>query len=268
MKGARNLLGKRSGLVVALVALILMSAACAGADSEAVPPEEPADPGAETTLAPPATGSVPAPTGSPAGPTPTSTPTVEERIAEVEWPGSMRVGDGEVVRLSLAVSPDEGYLVTPEIAGHDVETQTVPVPVERAGYDGYVSASLVGAELEVEAVGPARQRLAPGLTNTWRWTVSAPRAGTYQLVLDLSVAWEPQSGSNAAEAIQEPVWSRVLTVETRAPLGLSGAQADWLGLGGSVVGTVAGLPFVEKVLSTLWGRLRGRRHKTVAGSTD
>jgi hypothetical protein len=39
---------------------------------------------------------------------------------------------------------------------------------------------------------------------------------------------------------------------------MSGSTVDWLGLGGTVLGTVAGFPFVEKVLSTLWKRLRGR----------
>jgi hypothetical protein len=243
-------------LPVALVLLALASASCAVSEP-VMEHEEPTEGEAEPTLAP--TPAEPRMTSTPVGPTPAPTPTIEERIAEVEWPGSMRVGDGEVVRLSLIVSPEDAHLVTPEIAGHEVETTTVPLPVTRAGYDGYVSASLTAAGLEVTAAGPTRQGLRPGHTNTWRWTISAPQAGTYHPVIALTTSWVPQPGSDARGPIDEAVWSRVLTVEARSPLGLSGSQIDWLGLGGTVLGTVAGLPFVEKVLSTLWRRFRGRQ---------
>jgi len=260
--------------MVALVLLVLIAAACSAVapdmgpeePAEAEPtfaPEEPTEGEDEPTLAPLPTQPPSTPTEMPSGPTPSPTPVVEERIAEVEWPGSMRVGDGEVIRLSLIVSSEEAYLVTPEIAGHDVESTTVPLPVTRAGYDGYMNASLTAAGMEVAAAGPARQSLLPGRDNTWRWTISTPRAGTYHPVINLTVLWEPQAGTDASGPIEEAVWSQVLTVEARAPLGLSGSTIDWLGLGGTALGTVAGLPFVEKVISTLWKRLMGRRDEEV-----
>ncbi len=256
--GRSSIRGMPFVALVALAALVLVLAACAAAEPT-LAPEEPTEGEAEPTLAPQPTEPLSTATAAPAGPTPAPTPIVEERIAEVEWPGTMRVGDGEVIRLSLVVSSEEAGLGTPEIAGHDVESTTVPMPVTRAGYDGYVDASLTAAGLEVASAGPTRQSLRPGRANTWRWTVSAPQAGTYHPVINLTVLWEPQTGTDAPGPIEEAVWSRVLTVDARAPLGFSGPQADWLGLGGTVLGTVAGLPFVEKVLSALWKRLKGRR---------
>jgi hypothetical protein len=265
---------RRCLLVAILAALALIFAACAAAEPVAKPEETPAHEGEaalapeepveeeEPTLAPPPTEPPATPTAQPSGPTPIPTPVVEERIAEVEWPASMRVGDGEVIRLSLVVSPEGAYLTTPEIAGHAVETTTLPLPVTRSGYQGYVNASLTAAGLEVTAAGASRQALRPGRTNTWRWTVSAPAAGTYHPVINLIVSWEPESRTDGAGPIEEAVWSRVLTVEARAPLGLSGSQIDWLGLGGTALGTAAGLPFVEKALSTLWKRLRGQGIRT------
>ena len=254
--------------IVALIMLALIGTACSAAEP-IVEPEEPGE--AQPTLpseepseedepspAPTATLLPATPTAQPSPATPTPVVEEEERVAEVEWPSSMRVGDGEVLRLSLIVSSEDAHLTTPEIAGHQVETTTVPIPVTRTGYDGYVNASLIGAGLDVAAAGPTRQALAPGRPNTWRWTISAPRAGTYHLVINLTVSWEPQPGTDAPGPLEESVWSRVLTVDARAPLGLSGSQIDWLGLGGTVLGTVAGLPFVERVLSTFWRRLRGR----------
>lgn len=240
-------------LVAALVLLALLTAACGAAQPG--PSEEPSEP--EPTGAPEGPGA----TATPAAvlPTPSPTPIVEERSAELEWPGSMRVGDGEVVRLALVPRPEDVYIVTPEIAGHQVESTTVPMPVTRPGYDGYLGASLTAAGLDVEAAGPSEQRLEPGGANTWYWTISAARPGRYRPVVNVTVRWEPQPGSGAPGPVEEAVWSRVLTVEARALLGLSGPQVDVLGLGGSVLGTVAGLPFLEKVLTALWRRLRRRR---------
>jgi hypothetical protein len=171
----------------------------------------------------------------------------------------MRVGDGEVIRLALVPWPGGAILVTPEIDGHRVETTAIPLPVARSDYDGYVSASLTAAGLEVAAAGPEEQPLQPGGTNTWRWSISAPRPGTYRPVVNLTVRWEPRSGSGAPSLPEEAVWSRVFTVEARSLLGLSGPRLDVLGLGGSVLGTVAGLPFLEKALTALWRRIRRRR---------
>ena len=237
------------GLVLALAALV--SAGCGGGEP-IIEPEEPTEPLATATA-------------MPARPTPLPTPIVEKRIAEMEWPASMRVGDGEVIRLSIAPASGKALLVTPEIAGHEVATATVPLPVTRAGFAGYLNASLTAAGLEVASAGPSRQRLVPDRSVTWRWTISASRAGTYRPVINLTVLWEPQPDVDAPGPIEEEVWSRVLTVRAHAPLGLSGAQVDWLGLGGTVLGTAAGLPFVEKVFSTLWRRLRRRSRETTFG---
>jgi hypothetical protein len=196
---------------------------------------------------------------APALPTPGPTAIVEERTVELEWPDSMRVGDGEVIRLSLVPWSQGAYVVTPEIAGHQVESTTVPLPVTRPGYHGYLSASLTAAGLEVVAAGPTEQPLQPGGSNTWHWTISAAQPGTYRPVVNVTARWEPRPGSSASGRLEEVVWSRVVTVEARAFLGLSGAQVDVLGLGGSVLGTVAGLPFLDKALRTLWRWFRGRR---------
>jgi hypothetical protein len=248
-----------------MILLALLMAACGAAEplpteepiepEPTLAPEEPTEP--EPTLAP--EQPVATPTLASAVPTPSPTPIVEERSAELEWPGSMRVGDGEVIRLSLVSRLGGAYVVTPEIEGHQVETTTVPLPVARPGYEGYLSASLTAAGLEVVAAGPTEQPLQPGGSNTWHWTISAAAPGTYRPVVNVTARWEPRLGSSASRRLEEVVWSRVLTVEARPFLGLSGPHVDVLGLGGSVLGTVAGIPFLEKALIVLWKRLKRRR---------
>jgi hypothetical protein len=255
-------------LIGALVVAALTLGACMAATPLPVElTEEATEPEPMETEAPATTATAVAPTAAvaptpvpTAAPTalPTATPVVEERTAELEWPGSMRVRDGEVVRLSLIALAEAAAVGTPEVAGHEVASATLEMPVARAGYQGTVSASLTAAGLEVTAAGPAEQALVPGGTNTWHWTVSAPRAGTYHPVVNVAVRWQPTEGSDAAPLPEELVWSRVLTVEARGVLGLAGPQVDWLGTIGSVLGTVASLPFLERVLTTAWSRLRRR----------
>lgn len=247
-----------------LLGTVLVAALALGACGAPLPSEltetapEETEPEPLETATPLGTATASAPTAAPTV-APTPTPTVEERVAEVEWPASMRVRDGEVVRLSLMALTEAAGVGTPEVAGHEVATGTMEMPVARPGYEGTVSASLTAAGLEVTAAGPAEQALVPGGTNTWHWTVSAPRAGTYHPVINVAVRWEPSEGSDGGRAIEELVWSRVLTVEARGVFGLAGPQVDWLGTVGSVLGTVASLPFLERVLATGWNRLRRRK---------
>jgi hypothetical protein len=229
-----------------------------------VPPAEPEEAEVEpaTTEAPLPTSAgteEETPTATPLAPAP-PVPAIEERIAEVEWPASMRVGDSDVIRLSL-FPVEEGYVAVPEIEGHEVAPTVVPMQVTRPGYTGYVVASLSAAGLEAERAGPAEQLLVPGQPNAWRWTISPDGAGSYRVVVDLSVRWEPEADSGMPGPFEEAVWSRILTVEAHAVLGLSGKQTDWMGVGGSALGVVSSVPFAEKALEAAWKRFKQRRGK-------
>jgi hypothetical protein len=242
-------------LVLAVLALAVI--ACAGAAEpveEATPVEEP---GATESA-------VGTPTSPPVAPpsTPEPTPEIEERLVEMEWPAAMRVGDNDVLRLSLIPTPDGTYVPTPEISGHEVGATPVPVTVTRPGYTGYARATLSASGLDAELASPEEQLLAPGQPNTWRWTVSPDDAGTYRVVLSLSVRWVPEEGSGLSGPFEEPLWERILTVEARSTFGLSGIQADLVGAGGSVLGLVTGIPFAEKGLEMLLKRFKQRRGKT------
>jgi hypothetical protein len=211
-------------------------------------------------------------TEEPQGPTstpvePPLTPEIEERLVELEWPASMRVGDNDLIRFSLMPAPDGGYIPTPEVSGHEVEATPIPMTVTRPGYTGYVKATLSAAGLNAELASPEEQSLVPGQANTWRWTVSPDRGGTYRAVLSLSVRWEPDSDTHLPGPLTEVVWERMLIVEARGTLGLSGVQIDLVAAGGSVLGAVSGIPFAEKGLGLLWKRFKRWRQAKEASST-
>jgi hypothetical protein len=242
-------------IVLALAALALIMMACAGAAEEAT--GEPAGP---------------EPTSTPAGPPPTPEPTpeVEERLVEIEWPASMRVGDNDLLRFSLKPAPDGGYVPTPEIGGHEVEATPIPMTVTRPGYTGYVRATLSASGLNVEAAGPEEQPLVAGQSNTWRWTISSDQVGTYYVVITLSVRWQPEADSGLPGPIEETVWDRTLTVVARGTLGLSGVQTDLVAAGGSVLGAISGIPFAEKGLGLVWKRFKqwGGKRPGIGGTAS
>lgn len=251
-------------LVVTFSLLVLASLACGIAPLGTEAPngeEEPVEPIGPMPTATAATD-VPAPTANPPEPTLMPTPEIEQRTVEVEWPASMRVGDSDVIRLSL-IPAEEGYVAVPELPEHEIEHAEVPVFVARPGYTGYAVASLSAAGLETERAGPEEQLLVPGQPNTWRWTISSAEAGTYRVVVNLTVRWEPDADTDLPGPFEDAVWSRILSVEARATLGLSGRQADLVGVGGSVVGLVSGVPFAEKILEGLWRRFRRQRGEGV-----
>jgi hypothetical protein len=252
-------------ILLALAMLALALVACASAAEpveEATPTPELATPVEE----PGATESaVRTPTSTPPvvpPSTPEPTPEIEERLVEMEWPAAMRVGDNDVLRLSLIPAPDGSYVPTPEIGGHEVGATPIPVTVTRPGYTGYARATLSASGLDAELASPEEQPLIPGQPNTWRWTVSPDEAGTYRVVLSLSVRWVPEEGSGLSGPFEEALWERILTVEARSTFGLSGIQADLVGAGGSVLGLVTGVPFAEKGLEMLLKRFKQWRGKT------
>lgn len=250
--------------ILVLLVLVLALIGCATMGEE--PSEEPGEP--EPTEAPYLTAepSPVAPGATPEATPPPPTPEIEERIAEVEWPASMRAGDNDVIRFSLVPAPEGVYVPEAEIEGHEVEPAEVPMVVSRPGYTGYAIATLSAAGLEAESAAPEEQLLTAGHSNTWRWTISPAKTGTYHVIINLSVRWVPEPGADLPGPFEESAWSRTLTVEAHSTLGLSGKQADLAGVGGSVVGLVSGIPFTEKLVEVLWKRLK-QRLKTAEQAT-
>ena len=68
-------------------------------------------------------------------------------MIELEWPSALRLGESDLVRLSLVPYRD-GYVVTAEFPEHVVENQPLPV-VHLAGYTLSGVARLDGVGFEI-----------------------------------------------------------------------------------------------------------------------
>ncbi len=182
-----------------------------------------------------------APTNVPPG-TPTAAtqpPVVEPRVVELEWPPQMRLGDSDIVRVS--VIPAENALeVTTEFEDHTTVTQTVPI--ERLpGFDLVAVARLDAAGFASAPEGDQEQALLVGRTATWRWTLRPLAGGQQRLAVSVRLRWLPQA-SNPAPMREAALFERALTVQVLSFLGLTTRELALVGLAGLAVGCTLSLP--------------------------
>ncbi len=169
----------------------------------------------------------------------------EARLVEVEWPATLRLGESDLVRLSLAPTKD-GYVVTAEFQEHRVATQTVPVP-RPGGYDLSALARLDGVGFDLSPTGEQAQGLPLNEPVTWRWTLTPRAAGQQRLSLTLKLRWTPSAG-RAGAPHERMIYSKGLSVQVESFWGLTRGQAMGMGLLGLMVGGSLSLPLAVSLV--------------------
>jgi hypothetical protein len=189
----------------------------------------------------------PPPTTRPALPTPVSpspTAVFEERIVELEWPSRLRLGDSDVLRLSLVPSA-EGYVVQADFPEHAIDAETVQVE-QRSGYElsGVARLDAVGFDVSPE---PEQVRSIPeGESVNWQWVLRPREPGQQRLAIVLWLRWTPLAGEPGPIRESE-IFSRSLDVAVTSFFGMSRRIAmtgGFLGLllgGGLSLFALAGL---------------------------
>ncbi len=195
-------------------------------------------PAAEVPAEPASPSEVPQPTPTlplPPMPTPVQEElVVEGRLVELEWPARMRLGDSDVVRLSLAPS-EEGYTLTTEFQEHTTITQTLQVQ-RQAGYELYAAARLDSAGFAVAPEAEQERFLTSGETITWYWSLQPRQPGQQRLSVLLLLRWKPLAGT--AYRPREMVgYARALDIQVTSFFGLTRGQAMTGGLLGFLFGS-------------------------------
>lgn len=225
------------------LALACLLAACAPA---ATPPPASSEGGAPSaTLAPQPTAIAPVASPAPA--------IAEARAVEVEWPVSVRLGNSDLIRLALVTRAADYLTPTAEVPGSQTSGAPVEIPDLYATHTVTAIARLDAAGFEIDRPGDWPQELLPGEPLRWQWTIRAKEAGRQMAVITLRLRFEPKAGGAARE---REIYNRALTVNAETVLGLSGPAAQVLGGVGSLIGAVLGFPFLDKILASIWGRLR------------
>ena len=218
---------------LALTALVVAAcgpAATIPAPTSAPPPTFTQAP--QPTQAAP-TSPAPSPTPAPTQIGPTPTAIVEGRVVELEWPPQMRLGDSDVVRLSLIPSKD-GYTVTTEFPEHTAVTSTVSV-ARPGGYDLSAVGRLEGVGFTISPTSEQVYSLPPGETVAWRWTLTPDAPGQHRLAVSLVLRWTPLPETSGF-IHDSQAYSKGLDVRVTSFLGLTKGQAMATGFIGLIFG--------------------------------
>ncbi len=272
--------GKGRFLLVLIVLLVIALAGCAPAANPTQAPPAAATPtqvppttaplatatavlaAPTATTAPAAAATNPAPTQAnqaPSTPQPSqaaATPGPEARQIELEYPASIKLGESDVIHLSLAPS-QKGYVVQAEFPEHQTSQQEVPVQ-RPPGYDLYAVARLDGVAFDLTPQGDQVRSLPAGETITWSWSLTPRRAGQQRLALTLLLRWQPVPAASGSlrEAV---IFSRGLQVQVSSFLGLPPALAGLIGAGMAVLALLGLVIFLS--LRLISGRrVRGLAH--------
>jgi hypothetical protein len=174
--------------------------------------------------------------GPPPQDTAVPTPAIQQepRVVELEWPPHMRLGDSDLVRVSLIPS-EAGYTLTTEFQGNDVVTKSVQVK-RPEGAAVSVIGSLQGVGFSIMPASEQRIALPKEEPATLRWSISPKQAGQQRLTLSLLFEWA-QGGSTFASA---QAFSRGMNVQVDSIMGMTTAQAGTLGVMGLALGAGLG----------------------------
>jgi hypothetical protein len=229
MRGIAPIKSTRLSGVIGFIILIVLLAGCA----PAMPSPAPAEPFQPTQITitkevepfTPAPG-VEKPTQALAAPE-ALPELVEERTIEMEWPETLRLGESDVIRLSLQPYAN-GYIVEAEFPDH--QTQQRELVFERpGGYDLHAVAWLEGVAFEISPQGEQVRQLRSGDAASWYWSLTANQAGRHRLALTLALRWI--DSSTGALTRETQVFARGLNIQVTSFLGITFERARQIGFG-------------------------------------
>ena len=185
---------------------------------------------------------------------PTAAPAIlQPYLLALEWPAAIRLGDSDVIRLTLTL--DEAGRLTPsaEYAGHLTSAQALLVPDVYAAYTVIAEARLDLAGVQVAPDATFDQPLARGQGVTFAWSVHPNSVGHYRGVAWFYLRYKPLAGGDDRK---QALAALPVEFDVPALFGLNATVVRLLGGLGAVVSTILGLPFLEEILRWLWKRLR------------
>ncbi|MCL4530997.1 MAG: hypothetical protein M1282_16515 [Chloroflexi bacterium] len=185
---------------------------------------------------------------------PVAPPAIPEyRRLTLEFPPQIRVGDSDIIRLTLEVNTLGNVTPTAVIEGNKVTGGVVQIPNLYDTHNVIAEARLDLAGPDVRPTDAIDEPLLPGQSVTFFWSVHPVSAGTYRGTVWLSLIFVDkvsEAESRLAVAAQP------IAIEATNFFGLSGGAARTFGGIGSAIGAILGFPFATDILKWLWDRVR------------
>lgn len=193
---------------------------------------------------------------------PTAPGAFEQRVVELEWPTKFRVGGAGTVRIKLKVLGDGSLQPIAEIADNEVIATPILITNRYETHTATVTATISAPDFDIEWVSSESQPLEQGGEAEWRWTLEAKEAQRAVIVLGLAITWTPKQEGQPVIG-NTPIWGQALQVESNYVFGsITVPQAGIGGAALAVLGVLAQIPLLDKILEVFWRILFGRRRRT------
>ncbi len=221
--------------------LLLSILACAG--SASTPPSGPDAPQATAPL-PSINPTTIAVTAQPA--------MLERRYLKLEFPPKIRVGDSDIIRLTLEVDDKGNIVPTAEIEGNVVTGDVIEIPNLYETHHVVAEARFDIAGIEVRPTELISMPITQGQTAVFFWSIRPNEVGVYRGTIWLFLRFVDKS---SGEESQKTISAQIVEIEAVNFLGLPVNVARSTGVVGSIVGTSLGFPFFEDILKFLLRKL-------------
>jgi hypothetical protein len=185
---------------------------------------------------------------------PTAVPEIQEkRRLTLEWPATIRSGDGDVVRLTLEVDASGDLVPTAETAGHETTAKIVQIPDLFKTHHVLAEARLDLAGVQVVPDNLVSQTLLPGQRVDFSWSVKPESVGTFRGNVWFYLRFIPIDGGPESE---RTISAQPIEIRSVDLFGLTGAPARVVGALGALVGSVLGL---DNLIGWVWNLLRRKK---------
>jgi len=191
---------------------------------------------------------------------PTSVPTVapqptipESRRLTLEYPPNIRVGDSDVIRLTLEVDTLRNITPTAEVPGNTIIGKIVQIPNVYNTHHVFAEARLNIAGLNVQPPDIQSESLTQGQPVTFYWSVQPTSVGTFRGIVWFYLRFvDKVSGTES----QQTVSAQPVQIDAANFFGFSGGVARTAGGFGSIIGAILGFPFAGDIIKWLYSRLK------------
>lgn len=189
-------------------------------------------------------------------PVPTVQPAIpERRLLTVEYPGKIRAGDSDRVRLTLEIDEQGNITPTAVVDGNVVNGEVIEIPNLYETHHVIVEAKFDIAGVEVAPSGLSSQSLEQGQTVTFTWSIRPMDVGVYRGTIWLYLRFVDKV---SGEESRKTVSAQDVDIEAVNLFGLSADLARMFGVGGSIIGTIVGFPFFEDIVKYIFNRRKRR----------
>jgi len=178
---------------------------------------------------------------------------LESRRLTLEYPPKIRMGDSDVIRLTLEIDTLGNLTPTAEVQGNTVAGQVVQIPNLYDTHTVIAEARLDMAGPQIRPTDLISEPLMPGQSATFYWSIRPTEAGIFR-----GTAWfylrfvDKVSGAESRKTVS----AQPVQIEATSFFGLNGNVARTAGGVGSALGAILGIPFIDDVVKWLVQRIR------------